>query len=41
MTLASFSKAVNVIHQSTDRLQGETPIHMIQSARPILILDEP
>lgn len=42
MTLAAFNKAdVNVIHQSTDRLQGETPIHLIQAARPILILDEP
>lgn len=42
MTLAAFNKAaINVIHQSTDRLQGETPIHLIQAARPILILDEP
>lgn len=41
MTLDSFNKAANVIHQSTDRLQGETPIHLVQVARPILILDEP
>lgn len=41
MTLASFNRASNVIRQSTDRLQGETPIHLIQAARPILILDEP
>ncbi len=42
MTLAAFNKAhKNVIHQTTDRLQGETPIHLIQAARPILILDEP
>jgi type III restriction enzyme len=41
MTLASFNKAGNVILQTTDRLQGETPIHLIQAARPILILDEP
>lgn len=42
MTLASFNKAdANVIHQSTDRLQGEVPIHLVQAARPILILDEP
>ncbi|MBN1936855.1 MAG: DEAD/DEAH box helicase family protein, partial [Anaerolineae bacterium] len=26
MTLASFNKAANVIHQTTDRLQGETPV---------------
>lgn len=41
MTIDSFNKASNVINQSTDRLQGETPIHLIQAARPILILDEP
>ncbi len=41
MTLASFNKAANVIKQSTDRLQGETPIHLVQATRPILILDEP
>jgi len=41
MTLDSFNKASNVIHNDTDRLQGATPIHFIQAARPILILDEP
>ena len=41
MTIDSFNKASNVINQSTDRLQGETPIHLIQAVRPILILDEP
>ncbi len=41
MTLAAFNKAANVIHQTTDRLQGETPVHLIQATRPILILDEP
>jgi type III restriction enzyme len=41
MTLDAFNKASNVIRQSTDRLQGETPVHFIQAARPILILDEP
>ena len=41
MTIDSFNRASNVIHQSTDRLQGETPIHLIQAARPVLILDEP
>lgn len=42
MTLQAFRNAdVNVIHQSTDRLQGETPIHLVQATRPILILDEP
>lgn len=41
MTLDSFNKASNVIRQSTDRLQGETPLYMVQAARPVLILDEP
>jgi len=41
MTLAAFNKATNVIRQSTDRLQGETPIHLLQATRPVLILDEP
>ena len=41
MTIDSFNKASNVIHQSTDRLQGETPVHLVQAARPVLILDEP
>ena len=41
MTIDSFNKASNVIRQTTDRLQGETPIHLVQAARPILILDEP
>lgn len=41
MTIAAFNKDSNIINRSTDRLQGETPIHLIQAARPILILDEP
>lgn len=41
MTIDSFNKASNVIRQTTDRLQGETPIHLVQASRPILILDEP
>jgi type III restriction enzyme len=41
MTIDSFNKASNLIHQSTDRLQGETPVHLVQATRPVLILDEP
>ena len=41
MTIDSFNKAANVIRQATDRLQGETPIHLVQATRPVLILDEP
>lgn len=41
MTIDSFNKASNVIYQTTDWLQGETPIHLVQATRPILVLDEP
>jgi len=41
MTIDSFNKSKNIIKQNTDRLQGETPIHLVQATRPILILDEP
>lgn len=41
MTIDSFNKASNVIRQTTDRLQGDTPIHLVQATRPVLILDEP
>jgi type III restriction enzyme len=47
MTLDSFNKAMtengkgNVIRRSADRLQGATPIHIVQASMPILILDEP
>lgn len=41
LTLDSFNKGSNVIRQSTDRLQGETPLYLVQAARPVLILDEP
>lgn len=41
MTIDSFNKDDNVIRQITDRLQGATPLFLVQSARPVLILDEP
>lgn len=41
MTIDSFNKEDNVIRQSTDRLQGATPLFLVQSVRPVLILDEP
>lgn len=41
MTIDAFNKASNVIRQATDWLQGGIPIHFVQSARPVLILDEP
>ncbi len=41
MTIDAFARAENVIRQTTDRLQGERPLHLVQSTRPVLILDEP
>ncbi|MCL5256176.1 MAG: DEAD/DEAH box helicase family protein, partial [Chloroflexi bacterium] len=41
MTIDSFNKASNILHQSTDRLQGEMPVNLVRAASPILILDEP
>lgn len=41
MTIDSFNKAANIIRRDTDRLQGATPVHLLQAARPIVILDEP
>ena len=36
MTIDAFNKASNVIRQSTDRLQGETPIRFIRGVSPDL-----
>ena len=41
VTIDAFARAENVIRQSTDRLQGERPLSLIQASRPVLILDEP
>jgi hypothetical protein len=41
MTIDSFSKESNRIHESSQRLHGEKPIQLIQATRPVLLLDEP
>ena len=41
MTIDAFARTENIIRQSTDRLQGERPLSLIQASRPVLILDEP
>lgn len=41
MTIDSFNKKSNVIYRTTDWLQGEIPIHLIQATNPVLVLDEP
>ena len=34
MTIDAFARTENVIRQSTDRLQGERPLSLIQASRP-------
>jgi type III restriction enzyme len=41
MTIDSFNKAANVMVRVMDQMQGQTPIHLVQATRPVLILDEP
>lgn len=41
MTIDSFNKDINVIHNYSDRLAGARPIDLIRATHPILILDEP
>ncbi len=41
MTIDSFNKAANIMVRAMDQMQGQTPIHLVQATRPILILDEP
>src|SRR5256885_16750157 len=41
MKMDSINRGENVFRQSTARLQGATPLFLVQSARPVLILDEP
>ena len=41
MTIDAFARAENIIRQSTDRLQGERPLSLIQATAPVLVLDEP
>ena len=41
MTLDSFNKDTNIFNRRTDRMMGLMPLELVQTARPILILDEP
>jgi type III restriction enzyme len=41
MTLDSFNREANVIRQASDKLQGDVPLALVRTARPVLILDEP
>lgn len=41
MTIDSFNKDTNIMNNIHDRLDGQKPIDLVSSTRPILILDEP
>ena len=41
MTLDSFNKDTNIFNRRSDRMMGLKPLELVQTARPILILDEP
>jgi type III restriction enzyme len=42
MNIQAFDKkAVAVVHQESDRMQGRRPIEFIQQSQPIVIIDEP
>ena len=41
MTIDSFRREETRMRRSSEGLMGETPLHFIQAARPVLILDEP
>jgi type III restriction enzyme len=41
MTLDSFNKDSNIFNRRADRMMGLKPLELVQTAQPILILDEP
>ncbi len=41
ISIDSFAKDENIINKPNDRLNGQKPVEFIQSARPIVIADEP
>ncbi len=41
VTIDAFNKELNIMRQPQEKLNGDTPIHLVQATRPILILDEP
>jgi type III restriction enzyme len=41
LNIQSFQRSENIMNQVTDDLEGEIPIKLLQSTRPIVIVDEP
>lgn len=41
MTIQSFNKDSNIMRQTPDRFNGESPLNLVAQTRPIVIMDEP
>jgi len=41
MTIQSFNKDANIMHQMPDRFNGEKPIDLVAMTNPVVIMDEP
>ncbi|HJQ08736.1 MAG TPA: DEAD/DEAH box helicase family protein [Candidatus Saccharimonadales bacterium] len=41
ITVDSFNKEINVMRRTPDQFQGERPLDMISSTRPVVVMDEP
>lgn len=41
MTVQSFNKDENVMRQTPDRFNGESPLDLVAQTRPVVIMDEP
>jgi len=41
MTIQSFNKDQNIMRQTPDRFNGESPLDLVAQTRPVVIMDEP
>lgn len=41
MTIQSFNKGVNIMRQTPDRFNGESPLDLVAQTKPVVIMDEP
>ncbi len=41
MTIQSFNKDSNIMRQTPDRFNGESPLNLVSQTKPVVIMDEP
>ncbi|PJA56091.1 type III restriction endonuclease subunit R, partial [Candidatus Roizmanbacteria bacterium CG_4_9_14_3_um_filter_33_18] len=41
MTIQSFNKDSNIMRQTPDRFNGESPLNLVSKTKPVVIMDEP